>query len=193
MHVLTLVVSFTYRIPRLHWPFVMSQLLENAVHRRICQATVLFRDALYDDDLLTAFGEHASRWRHVMSDICFYYGGGYRTPSAVPESWSDDDDDDADADDLAADYDTNEDSDAFRLSFRAHMLQWECVMHQLLILHAPSLLPILRRLHRGPIHHPSLFRRRRSVSLRIALARRLTARSVRRSLLPAFNTICHPE
>ena len=193
MHVLTLVVSFTYRIPRFHWPCVMSQLLEDAVHRRVCQATVLFRDALYEDDLLTAFGEHASRWRHVMSDICFYYGAGYRAPSTTPESWSDSDDDDAD--DLAADYDTNDDSDAvaFRLSFRAYMMQWECVMHQLLMLHAPSPLPILRRLHRGPIHHPSLFPRRRSVSLRIALARRMTARSVRRSLLPAFNTICLPE
>ncbi|KAI0213541.1 hypothetical protein LSAT2_001417, partial [Lamellibrachia satsuma] len=101
----------------------------------------------------------------------------------------DDDDDDDDDDDIAAAaaYDTHEDSDAFRLAFRAHMLQWECVMHQLLILHAPSPLPIFRRLHRGPIHHPSLCRRRRSVSLRIALARKLTARSVRRSLLPAFN------
>ena len=190
MHVLTLVVSFTYRIPHFHWACVMSELLEDAVHRRVCQATVLFRDALYEADLMTSFAEHVSRWRHVMSDICFHYGPGYRAPSTVPESWSDDD-----ADDLVADYDTNDDSDAvaFRLSFRAHMTQWECVMHQLLMLHAPSPIPVLRRLHRGPIHHPSLCHRRRSVSLRIALARKMTVRSVGRSLLPAFNTICLPE
>ena len=178
MHVLTLVVSFNYRIPRFHWARVMLEMLQVAVRRRGCQALVLFREQLHDDDLLTAFAEHVSRWRHVMSDIC-HYANGYRAPSTAPESWSDDDDlaDDADEDDAD-----------FRVAFRSHMTHWELVMHQLLLLHVPSPTPVLRRLHRGPIHHPALFRRRRSVSLRIALARKLTARAVRRSLLSAFNT-----
>ena len=181
MHVLTLVVSFTYSIPRFHWARVMMELLEVAVHRRGCQATVLFREQLYDADLMTAFTEHVSRWRHVMSDIC-HYANGYRAPSTTaPESWSDDDDDD-DADD---DCDS---SVAFRVAFHSHMTNWEPVMHELLLVHVPSPTPVFRRLHRGPIHYPSLFRRRRSVSLRIALARKMTARCVRRSLLTAFNT-----
>ena len=174
MHVLTLVVSFTYSIPRFHWAHVMMELLQGAVHRRGCQATVLFREHLYDADLMTAFTEHVSRWRHVLSDIC-HYVTGYRAPStAAPESWSDDDD--------AAD------EAAFRDAFRSHMTNWEPVMHELLLLHVPSPTPVFRRLHRGPIHFPSLFRRRRSVSLRIAVARKMTARCVRRSLLTAFNT-----
>ena len=201
MHVLTLVVSFTYSIPRFHWARVLVELLEVAVHRRGCQATVLFREYLYDADLMTAFAEHVSRWRHVMSDIS-HYANGYRAPSTTaPESWSDDDDDDADdaADDddgVADDYDADDpataDDDAasvaFRAAFRAHMTNWEPVMHQLLLLHVPSPTPVFRRLHRGPVHYPSLFRRRRSVSLRIALARKMTARCVRRSLLTSFNT-----
>ena len=186
MHVLTLVVSFTYRIPRFHWARVMLEMLQVTLHRRGCQALVLFREQLHDDDLLTAFAEHVSRWRHVMSDIC-HYANGYRTPSTTSESWSDDDDDDDD-DDLA-----DEDDADFRAAFRLHMTNWELVMHELLLLHVPSPTPVFRRLHRGPIHYPSLFRRRRSVSLRIALARKLTARSVRRSLLSAFNTISLPE
>ena len=174
MHVLTLVVSFTYSIPRFHWARVMMELLEVAVHRRGCQATVLFREQLYDADLMTAFTEHVSRWRHVMSDIC-HYANGYRAPSATaPESWSDDDDDDDD------DCDSS-------VAFRSHMTTWEPVMQELLLVHVPSPTPVFRRLHRGPIHYPSLFRRRRSVSLRIALARKMTARCVRRSLLTAFN------
>ena len=187
MHVLTLVVSFNYRIPRFHWACVMSEMLEVTVRRRGCQALVLFREQLHDDDLLTAFAEHVSRWRHVMSDI-YHYANGYRAPSTAPESWSDDDA-------LADDYDADDDCEdvAFRVAFRSHMMQWELVMHQLLLLHVPSPTPIFRRLRRGPIHYPSLFRRRRSVSLRIALARKLTARSVRRSLLSAFNTIALPE
>ena len=186
MHVLTLVVSFTYRIPRFHWARVMLEMLQVTLHRRGCQALVLFREQLHDDDLLTAFAEHVSRWRHVMSDIC-HYANGYRAPSTAPESWSDDD--------LADDYNADDDCEdvAFRVAFRSHMTQWELVMHELLLLHVPSPTPVFRRLHRGPIHYPSLFRRRRSVSLRIALARKLTARSVRRSLLSAFNAIALPE
>ena len=158
MHVLTLIVSFTYSVPRFNWACVLMELLEVVVQRRDCQATVLFRDALYDSDLMTAFAEHVSRWRHVMSDIC-HYANGYRTPSiAAPESWDDDaDEDDAD----------------FRVAFRSHMTRWELVMNELLLIHAPLPEPLFRRLHRGPIHHPSLFRRRRSVSLRIALARKI--------------------
>ena len=180
MHVLTLIVSFTYSVPRFNWACVLMELLEDAVQRRDCQATVLFRDALYDSDLMTAFAEHVSRWRHVMSDIS-HYANGYRTPStAAPESWDDDAANDADEDDA--------DGIAFRLSFRSHMTHWEPVMNELLLIHAPSPEPLFRRLQRGPIHHPALFRRRRSVSLRIALARKMTARAVRRSLLSAFNT-----
>ena len=182
MHVLTLVVSFTYSIPRFHWARVMLEMLQVAVQRRGCQALVLFREQLHDDDLLTAFAEHVSRWRHVMSDIC-HYANGCRAPSTAPESWSDDD--------LADDYDADDacDTVAFRVAFRSHMTQWEPVMHQLLLLHVPSPTPVFRRLHRGPINHPALFRRRPSVSLRIALARKMTARCVRRSLLAAFNTV----
>ena len=140
MHVLTLVVSFTYSIPHFHWARVMMELLEVAVHRRGCQATVLFREQLYAADLMTAFTEHVSRWRHVMSDIC-HYANGYRAPSTTaPESWSDDDDgvaDDYDADDPAT-ADDDVASVAFRAAFRSHMTNWEPVMHQLLILHVPS-------------------------------------------------------
>ena len=191
MHVLTLVVSFTYSIPRFHWARVMMELLEVAVHRRGCQATVLFREQLYDVDLMRAFTEHVSRWRHVMSDIC-HYANGYRAPSTTaPESWSDDDDDVASAPSTTAPESWSDDDDdddvAFCVAFRSHMTNWEPVMHQLLLLHVPSPTPIFRRLHRRLIHYPSLFRRRRSVSLRIALARKLTARCVRRSLLTAFN------
>ena len=138
----------------------------------------------------------------VGGTSCQIYVTGYRTPStAAPESWSDDDDDDdddaADNDDgLADDYDADDpataeddaDEVALRLSFRCHMTHWEPVMHELLLVHAPSPTPVFCRLHRGPIHFPSLFRRRRSVSLRIALARKITARCVRRSLLTSFNT-----
>ena len=171
MHVLTLVVSFIYRIPRFHWVQVMVELLQVTLRRRGYQALVLFREQLHDDDLLTSFAEHASRWRHVMSDISFHYGSGYRNPStAPPESWDDEIDDLADEDDAD-----------FRAAFRLHMM------------HVPSPTPGFHRLHRGPIHHPSLLRRRRSVSLRISLARKLTTRAVRRSLLSAFNTISLPE
>ena len=176
MHVLTLIVSFTYSIPRFYWACVLMELLDVTVQRRSCQAAVLFREALYDSDLVTAFADHVSRWRHVMSDICFHYGPGFRIPPTTQESW---DDDAAAAANDAAD---------FRAAFRAHMTRWELVMNQLLLIHAPSPTPILRRLHLGPIDHQALFRRRRSVPLRIALARRMTNRCVRRSLLHAFNT-----
>ena len=75
MHVLTLVVSFTYSIPRFHWasrdvgaatrwPYGTVRWL-----KRPCS----FREIkYYDADLMTAFTEHVSRWRHVMSDICHY-------------------------------------------------------------------------------------------------------------------------
>ena len=131
-----------------------------SVQRRRCQAAVIFREQLHDADLFTAFAEHASRWRHVMSDICFHYGPGFRAPSTTQEPW------DVDEADLADDYDAD-----FRAAFRAHMTHWEIVMNELRLIHDPSPTPILCHLHRGPIHHASLFRRRRSVSLRISLAR----------------------
>ena len=153
------------------------ELMDVSVQRRRCQAAVIFRDHLHDAGLFTAFAEHASRWRHVMSDICFHYGPGFRAPPTTQESW------DVDEADLAGDYDAD-----FRAAFRAHMTRWEIVMNELRLIHAPSPTPILHRLHLGPIDHQALFRRRRSVSLRIALARKMINRCVRRSLLHAFNT-----
>ena len=220
LHIVTLIVSFTYySIPCFNWACVLIELMEDAPLRRSCQATVLFREALYDAGLLSAFGVHASRWRHVMADIEFHYGDGFRNTSiASTESWDDDmaaiaaavtdahaadeDFDDAHAadedfddaeecwDDEIAAIDTATDAhEAEVMDFRAHMSKWERVMHELVLIHAPSPATVFRRIHLGPVHLPSLFRRRRSVSLRIALARRLTTRAVRRSLLAAFNTV----
>ena len=167
MHILTLVVSFTYSIPRFHWSHVMVELLEVSVHRQRCQATVLFRQQLYDADLMRAFMEHVSRWRHVLSDIR-HYVYGYRVPGIAPESWSDECD--------------------YSVALRTHTKLWGPVMQELLLLHEPSPIePAFRHLHLGPIDRLSLHRRRRSVPLRIALARKMTARCVRRCLLTAFN------
>ena len=169
MHILTLVVSFTYSIPRFHWSHVMVELLEVSVHRRSCQATVLFRDQLYDAGLMIAFMDHVSRWRHVLSDLR-HYVGGYRPPplTTAPESWTDECD--------------------YSAALRDHTRLWGTVMQELLLLHVPSPLePTFVHLHRGPINRSSLQRRRASVPLRIALARKLTARHVRRCLLTAFN------
>ena len=88
MHILTLVVSFTYSIPRFHWPHVMVELLEVAVTRRDSQATVLLREQVYDAGLMNAFMEHVSRWRHVLSDIRHYIGGYRAPPVTEPESWN---------------------------------------------------------------------------------------------------------
>ena len=210
LHIVTLIVSFTYySVPCFNWACVLIELMEDASLRRSCQATVLFREALYDAGLLSAFGVHASRWRHVMTDIAFHYGDGFRNVSTTsPESWDDDltaitaavtdthaadeDFDDAgewDDDDIAA-IDTATDAHEVEvMAFRTHMSKWERVMHELVLIHAPSPASVFRHVHLGPVHLPSLFRRRRSVSLRIALARKLTARAVRRSLLAAFNTV----
>ena len=208
LHIVTLIVSFTYySVPCFNWACVLIELMEDAPLRRSCQATVLFREALYDAGLLSAFGLHASRWRHVMSDIAFMYGDGYRTSTASPESWDDDliaidaavtdahaaDEDFDDAgewdDDIAAIDTATEAHEVEVMAFRAHMTKWEQVMHELMLIHAPSTASVFSHVHLGPVHLPSLFRRRRSVSLRIALARKLTARAVRRSLLSAFNTV----
>ena len=210
LYIVTLIVSFTYySVPCFNWACVLIELMEDAPLRRSCQATVLFREALYDAGLLSAFGVHASRWRHVMTDIAFHYGDGFRNVSTTsPESWDDDltaitaavtdthaadeDFDDAgewDDDDIAA-IDTATDAHEVEvMAFRAHMSKWERVMHELVLIHASSPASVFRHVHLGPVHLPSLFRRRRSVSLRIALARKLTARAVRRSLLAAFNTV----
>ena len=209
LHIVTLIVSFTYySIPCFNWACVLIELMEDAPLRRSCQATVLFREALYDAGLLSAFGVHASRWRHVMTAIEFHYGDGFRnTSTASTESWDDDlaaiadavtdahaaDEDFDDAgewdDDIAA-IDTATDAHEVEvMAFRAHMSKWERVMHELVLIHAPSPATVFRHIHLGPVHLPSLFRRRRSVSLRIALARKLTTRAIRRSLLAAFNTV----
>ena len=83
MHILTLVVSFTYSIHRIHWPHVMVELLEVTMNRRNSQATVLFRDQVYDAGLMISFMDHVSRWRHVLSDVRHYIGG-YRAPPRSP-------------------------------------------------------------------------------------------------------------
>ena len=88
MHILTLVVSFTYSIPRFQWPRVMVELLEVTATRRLTQATVLFRDEVYEDGLMSAFMDHVSRWRHVLSDVCHYIGGYRAPPVTTPESWN---------------------------------------------------------------------------------------------------------
>ena len=129
-------------------------------------ATVLFRDQLYDAGLMIAFMDHVSRWRHVLSDV-HHYIGGYRTSTTAPESW-----------------DNECDSSAALLD---HRRLWGSVMQELLLLHVPSPLELVH-LHRGPISRSSLrHRRRTSLPLRIALARKLTTRHVRRCLLTAFN------
>ena len=86
MHILTLVVSFTYSIPRFQWPRVMVELLEVTASRQITQATVLFRDEVYEGGLMIAFMDHVSRWRHVLSDVRHYIGGYRAPPVTAPES-----------------------------------------------------------------------------------------------------------
>ena len=66
---------------------VMVELLEVTVNRRNSQATVLFRDQLYDAGLMIAFMDHVSRWRHVLSDVR-HYVCGYRAQDPAPESWN---------------------------------------------------------------------------------------------------------
>ena len=168
MHILTLVVSFTYSIPRFNWPHVMVELLEVTANRRNSQATVLFRDQVYDAGYMISFMDHVSRWRHVLSDVRHYIGG-YRSPVTVPESW-------------------NEECDS-AAALLDHRRLWGSVMLELLLLHIPSPLePTFVHLHSGPISRSSLrHRRRTSIPLRIALARKLTVRHVRRCLLTAFN------
>ena len=171
MHILTLVVSFTYSIPRFQWPRVMIELLEVTATRRLTQATVLFRDDIYEDGLINAFMTHVSRWRHVLSDVRHYFGGYRAPPVTTPECW-------------------NDESDAY-VALIDHRRLWGSVMQQLLLLHVPlPITPAFRHIHRGPIDRAALRRRRASVPLRIALANKLTARCVRRSLLTAFNQSC---
>ena len=171
MHILTLVVSFTYSIPRFHWSHVMVELLEVVANRRDSQATVLLREQVYDAGLMNAFMEHVSRWRHVLSDIRHYIGGYRAPPVTEPESW-------------------NEECDS-AAALIDHRRLWGSVMQQLLLLHVPSPLPhTFVHLHRGPIDRAALRRRRKSVPLRIALARKIAAHRVRRSLLTAFNRWC---
>ena len=170
MHILTLVVSFTYSIPRFHWPHVMVELLQVIDDRRNGQATVLFRDHLYDADLVIAFMDHVSRWRQVLSDVR-HYVFGYRTQDTAPESFVEE------CDSYAALID--------------HRKQWGSVMQELLLLHIPAPLePTFVHLHRGPISNSLLRRRQRTLTplpLRVALGRKLTSRRVRRCLLTAFN------
>ena len=171
MHILTLVVSFTYSIPRFHWPHVMMELLQVTVDRRDGQATVLFRDQLYDANLMIAFMNHVSRWRHVLSDVR-HYAFGYRTHDTAPESW------DEACDSSAA--------------FLDHRKLWGSVMQEVLLPHIPApLKPAFAHLHSSSSSSNSLLRRRRRtlapLPLRVALGRKLTSRHVRRCLLTAVN------
>ena len=118
---------------------VMVELLEVTVNRRNSQATVLFRDQLYDAGLMIAFMDHVSRWRHVLSDVR-HYVCGYRAQDPAPESW-------------------NEECDS-SAALLDHRRLWGSVMQELLLLHIPSPLePTFVHLHRGPINN-SLLRRR---------------------------------
>ena len=156
MHILTLVLSFTYSIPRFHWPHVMEELLQVTVDRRVGQVTVMFRDDLYTQHLLTAFMDHASRWRHVLDDVR-HYTFGYRHHDTTPDSWDD-------ACDSAA-------------AFLDHRKLWGSVMLELLPLHLPSPLNTAF-LH---LHSNSLLRRRRCtlapLPLLCNLGRKMTPRS----------------
>ena len=185
MNILTLVLSFTYSIPRFHWPHVMTELLQQTVDRRDGQATVRFLDDLYTQHLLTSFMDHASRWRHVLDDVR-HYTFGYRHHDTKPDSW-----DDA-CDSTAA--------------FLDHRQLWGSVMQELLLLHLPAplntaflhlhsnSLGVMTELQRYPtspsLLPPLLHRRRRTLAplpLRCNLGRKMTPRPVRRNLLTAFN------
>ena len=116
MHILTLVLSFTYSMHRSYWPFVMAEMQQMTVDRRDGRATVRFRDELYTQHLLTSFMEHASRWRHVIGEM-HHYTFGYRHHDTQPESWDD-------ACDSAA-------------AFLDHRKMWGSVMQELLLLRLP--------------------------------------------------------
>ena len=176
---------FTYSMPRFHRPHVMTELLQVTVDRRVGQATVRFLDDLYTQHLLTAFMDHASRWRHVLDDVR-HYTFGYRHHDTKPDSWDD-------ACDSAA-------------AFLDHRKLWGSVMQELLLLHLPSpLQSAFLHLHSSSLGvmtdlqsyptttsllPPLLHRRRRTLPplpLRSDLGRKLTPRHVRRNLLTAFN------
>ena len=185
MHILTLVLSFTYSIHRNYWPHVMADMQPQTVDRRAGRATVRFRDDLYNHHLLTAFMDHASRWRHVLDDVR-HYTFGYRYHVTTPDSWGD-------ACDSAA-------------AFLDHRKLWGSVMQELLLLRLPpplgpaflhhrsNWLGVMTELHRypkTPSHlSPLLHRRRRTLAplpLRCNLGRKITSRSVRRNLWTASN------
>ena len=185
MHILTLVLSFTYSMHRSYWPFVMAEMQQMTVDRRVGRATVRFRDELYTQHLLTSFMEHASRWRHVIGEV-HHYTFGYRHHDTQPESWDD-------ACDSAA-------------AFLDHRKMWGSVMQELLLLRLPpplgpaflhhrrkwlGVMTELQRYPKTPSHLSPLLRRRRRtlapLPLRRNLGRKITPRHVRRNLLTAFN------
>ena len=61
------------------------------IERRARRATVELRDELYAANLLPSFMDHASRWRHVLSELQHTFG--YQHNDTVhdiqPESWDD--------------------------------------------------------------------------------------------------------
>ena len=187
MHLLTLVLSFPCSMHRHDRPFVMAELQDMTIERRVRRATVGFRDELYAHDLLTSFMEHARRWRHVLAEMhhCTF---GYRRNDAQPESWDDE------CDTAAA--------------FLDHRKIWLGVMQELLLLRLPpplgaafldhrrNWLGVMTELQHYPVtpshdHMSPLQRRRRRtllpLRLRCNLRRCMTPRHVRRNMLRAFN------
>ena len=68
----------------------MAELQDMTIERR-ARWWVQLRDELYAANLLPSFMDHASRWRHVLSDLQHTFG--YRHNDTVhdiqPESWDD--------------------------------------------------------------------------------------------------------
>ena len=84
-------LSFLCSIHRQQWPFVMAELQMMTIERRARRFTVALRNELYSANLLPSFMDHASRWRHVLSELQHTFG--YRHNDTVhdiqPESWDD--------------------------------------------------------------------------------------------------------
>ena len=165
-----------------------GRMQQMTIDRRAGRATVMFRDALYDSDLLTAFMEHTGRWRHVLAEI-HHRAFGYRSTDTQPECWDDD--------------------CVITAAFLSHRRIWSGVMTQLLLRLTPPLgaafldhrrdwLGVMTELLRYPVtpshdHMSPLQRRRRRtlapLRLRCNIRRHVPSRRVRCNLLVAFNSV----
>ena len=133
------------------------------IERRARRATVELRDELYAANLLPSFMDHASRWRHVLSELQDTFG--YRHNDTVhdiqPESW--------------------DDECNIGAAFLEHRMLWLGVMTELL----------RRPVTPSHDHVSSLQRRRRRVlaplRLTCRIRRNTTPCQIRRNLLSAFN------